>query len=106
MVEGDECQPIGLGSSFIPDQHTIVLPRVSSHTRPLDLALNQSASNTFSFAKTHFCMTFPYTMEGFIDNLKPAEPTGPEALAKERSQSTLLVQQLTPNRPTQRFRMD
>jgi hypothetical protein len=79
MVEADECQSIGsafrllyymrgyvprpieaieLGSSFIPDQHAIVLPRVSSHTQPMYLALNYSASNTFSFAKTHFCMTF------------------------------------------------
>jgi acyl-CoA oxidase len=33
-------------------------------------------------------------MRDFTDKLKPAEPTGPEALAKERSQSTLPVQEL------------
>ena len=33
-------------------------------------------------------------MGDFTDNLKPAEPRGPETLAKERSQSSLPVQEL------------
>ena len=33
-------------------------------------------------------------MADFTDNLKPAEPRGPETLAKEREQSTLPVQEL------------
>jgi acyl-CoA oxidase len=33
-------------------------------------------------------------MKDFTDNLKPAEPTGPDTLAKERSKSNLPVQEL------------
>lgn len=34
-------------------------------------------------------------MGDFTDDLKPAEPTGPDTLAKERSQSNLSVKQLS-----------